>query len=135
MYGFKYAARTVEQYDFNDLITAIEEYQFKLQDCQIACRTMGRGKDIDVFITNDIWRSCVHFQHRGFRAVRHILVSGDGDYLRSYEHIRAEFGDALDVQLYIYSWKTKCNARAPELGTVIYLDDLAGIFDPIQESA
>jgi hypothetical protein len=136
MYAYKYeeGLRTrPREFDFNDLITQLNEYHFQVGNCRVLSHECTQRKDVDVHITNDIWRSCAHFtrgiSHR--RELRHILVSGDGDYLRSYEDIRKEFGDRLDLQLYIYSWRDKCNGRAHAFGEVHYLDDLPGIRDPL----
>jgi hypothetical protein len=139
MYGHKYeeGLRTrPREFDFNELVTQLDEYRFQLRGCPVYFHACSKLKDVDVHITNDIWRSCAHFTRNCSqrRTLRHVLVSGDGDYLRSYEHIRKEFGDLLDLQLHIYSWRDKCNGRAHAHGTVYYLDDLPGIRDPLPDA-
>lgn len=95
-----------------------------------------QGKDIDSWIINDIWMSVGKTQqaiierdevlHLPFR-MRHILVSGDGGYMRAYRSLAQTYEEDLEIELVVYSWRNQLHrdleARASK---VVYLDDLEG---------
>lgn len=99
------------------------------------------AKDVDSWIMNDIWKSVVAYErHLVSRQLydlpfkmRHVLVSGDGGYLRTYRDIRALYGDELDLELIVYSWRGGLNHELERVASEVrYLDDIPGLRNPIR---
>ncbi|MBP7741181.1 MAG: hypothetical protein KA104_00625 [Candidatus Pacebacteria bacterium] len=94
-------------------------------------------KDIDSLIMNDIWQSVVgHQQSTIVRSgrlqfplqIRHILVSGDAGYLRAYKGLAQVYGDYLQRELIVYSWRDSLNHEFATVANQIhFLDDIPGL--------
>jgi hypothetical protein len=92
------------------------------------------GKDIDAWIMSDVWKSVVHMEHRVAMAqeayavpmrMRHVLVSGDGGYLRTYRDIKRVYGDDLSLELIVFSWRSSLSDVLQRYADkVLYLDDI-----------
>lgn len=93
------------------------------------------AKDVDSWIVNDIWSTVVWHQQRLIHTeqklsfplkMRHVLVSGDGGYLRAYQSLARVYGpDELELQLIVCSWRDSLSRELLEYAdTVILLDDL-----------
>lgn len=99
------------------------------------------GKDIDSWIMNDIWMSINRVQieliaEQGCLtlplSIKHILLSGDGGYLRSYHSLYDTFGNDIDIELVVYSWKDLLHGDLEKYASkVVYLDDLDLVKKPL----
>ncbi|MDO8623796.1 MAG: hypothetical protein Q7R54_00340 [bacterium] len=93
------------------------------------------GKDVDSWIMNDIWESVVAHEQKSILnerlwyplQIRHILVSGDGGYLRTYKSLWKTFGDHLELELVVYAWRNGLNDELEAFATKVHcLDEMAG---------
>lgn len=94
------------------------------------------GQDIDSLIINDIWMSVVKAYEKAqleFELVpspfviRHVLVSGDGGYLRAYRSIKAAYGEYVEIDLVVYGWREHTHQDlVKEAALTIFLDDVTG---------
>ncbi len=91
--------------------------------------------DIDSMIINDMWSCVVQQEQESIRGgvltypiqMRFVLVSGDGDYLRPVKKMRTQFGDHLELQLYVISWRKSLSAELQEVADqCFFLDDMGG---------
>jgi hypothetical protein len=73
-----------------------------------------REKDIDSLIINDMWHTTVRVEQETIRThdkllypfrIRHVLVSGDGGFVRAFEAIKSVYGDHAELELVVYSWE------------------------------
>lgn len=88
-----------------------------------------RHKDVDQSIISDLWLEVVRAYKKLRPMVRHILVSGDADFLQAYEGISGVLGSDIEIELMILSWKERCSTFwTPHARQVHYLDDIPGIW-------
>jgi hypothetical protein len=82
---------------------------------------------------NDIWRSFAHFSQQGARQIRHVLMSGDRDFARTYDHARTEYQD-IRIQLIICSWRSACSSAYTHMEhtDILFLDDIPGLSKHLQ---
>lgn len=113
---------------FLDALQVLGAQHLKIKEVTLGTKPSERSKDVDTLIVNDIWRSFAHFSRQGARQVRHVLMSGDRDFARTYMHARAEYPD-MRIQLIICSWSSNCSpAYARMEGTdILFLDDIPGL--------
>ncbi len=86
------------------------------------------NKDIDWVLIGDIWRTVVKLflDHRRVR-LRIILVSGDGDYARTFFALRELFGENLELELIVYSWAESLSGElraCTDEGNIRLLNDI-----------
>ena len=88
-----------------------------------------RRKDIDVYMVNDIWQALVQERDRAKSSVRHIIVSGDADFVRVYRSVRStRLLQSLDLEVVVYSWQDNCSFSWRSITDRIhYLDDIPHI--------
>lgn len=94
-------------------------------------------KDIDSLMMNDIWQSVVQHQQSSIARsgrlqfplkVRHILVSGDAGYLRAYRGLDKVYGENLERELIVYSWRDRLSHEFASVANRIhFLDDIPGL--------
>ncbi len=91
--------------------------------------------DIDSMIIDDMWTCVVQHEQESIRGgvltyplqIRFLLVSGDSDYLRSVKNMRKQFGDHLELELYVISWKKSLSAELQAAANkCFFLDDMSG---------
>jgi hypothetical protein len=71
--------------------------------------------DIDSMIIEDMWQAVAQREQQSIRdgvisypiRMRFILVSGDGDYMRTINKMRQAYGENLELELIVYSWNEK----------------------------
>lgn len=85
-------------------------------------------KDVDVFLVNDLWTHAAQTREDGCHdKIRHVLVSGDGDYLHAYVALWRIYGSIFEIELVVYSWKEKLHHKLAQAAKkIVYLDDLPG---------
>lgn len=99
------------------------------------------AQDIDSWIINDIWMSIAKTQERQITRdevltfplqMRHVIVSGDGGYLRAYRSLRETYGFNLELELVVYSWRTKLHQDYKSFASkIVYLDSIPDLILPI----
>jgi uncharacterized LabA/DUF88 family protein len=98
---------------------------------------MCGDKDIDPILMSDIWESVtLYVEHQRSYEVaefplqmRHVLVSGDGDYLRAYRGMyKAYDPDDLELELVVYAWRDHVHSDLLKVARrVYYLDDIPNL--------
>ena len=71
--------------------------------------------DVDSMIIEDMWSAVAQREQESIREgilsypirMRFILVSGDGDYMRTIEKMKETYGENLELELIVYSWNSK----------------------------
>jgi hypothetical protein len=125
------AARIMRTFsEFGDLLTTVDT-----ADIELVAR---ESKDIDSHLMTDIMavigkqgeRLLFERHERGANIiqVRHILVSGDGDYLDAYRSAFDTYDGnprSLELEVIVYAWKGKLNPQLAQFATKIYaLEDV-----------
>ncbi|HYD93487.1 MAG TPA: hypothetical protein VEB18_03515 [Candidatus Paceibacterota bacterium] len=97
-------------------------------------------KDIDALIINDIWKSTLAHERSVLADkgtpyplhVRHVLVSGDGDYHATYQDLLEVYKGQLELEVIVYAWKDSLHSKLAEFATEVhYLEDLGpGLMRP-----
>lgn len=92
------------------------------------------AKDIDSWIVNDLWMSVARTQELTIREkevliyplrLKHILVSGDGGYLRAYRSLKKVYEQDLEIEVVVFAWRNGVNQAFHELpARIVYLDDI-----------
>ena len=125
-----YAGVTTEAEQVSTWFTGLKSSLLKL-----GVNAYGRAdKDIDSWIINDIWLSVMKTQIRAIEKtnklsfpfiMRHVLVSGDGGYLRAYDSLLETMGECVEIDLVVYSWNRSLHPQLRDRAShVVYLDDL-----------
>lgn len=126
LYGVQ---QTVVQ-NFNQAFAAIGQAGFTL--------LTKYGKDVDSDITREIFLGVLEHQQRSIidgvlwlpLQVQHVLVSGDGDFARTYAMLKRAYGDDLELDLIVYAWRDSLHGAYTQLAqrglnvTIHYLDDI-----------
>ncbi len=98
---------------------------------------LRNGRDIDSYLISDIWASVIGYQNALLKRgqfefplrVRHVLVSGDAGYARTYESMRKLYGNDLDLHLTVYAWRGTLGKELKNFANQVrYLDDIPGIW-------
>ena len=96
--------------------------------------------DVDSLIIEDMWQTVAKREQESIQngqlvyplQVRFVLVSGDSDYLRTIEKMRATYDNNLELELIVFSWSNSLSDRLQEAANkVIRLDDISGFIRKI----
>lgn len=115
---------------YADILADLSKQELTLNGHVLERKDCGREKDVDLHLLNDIWHSLVYFARAGYPRVRHILVSGDSDFMMAYRdatHELTSFRVELDVYTWSYKHAADCFKNIPH--RVVHLDTIPNLID------
>lgn len=125
------------KFEANEAVMSFKRVLETYQEKAYVQAAVQEAKDTDSLTISDMWESVIEYQQsliaRSGRLqfplqVRHILVSGDGGYLRAYQGLSRVYGECLQRELIIYSWRASLNRRLARVANKVYfLDDIPGL--------